>query len=385
MNFTLMHRKIAVAEIDISEKRARISSIGKVFNYEHLPIGITVHNGIPDIDDLDDWWQGRSIPASRQNFREAMENMGVSSSAQLLTKCFGLSLSDQYWVSPAQNHLEWEKINFFDNPFSEDVGNAFFQKADIADRKYSLNLLSPDNTSDGVLKKRWKIINGKRFLIKAGSDPFQQEPCNEEIATSIMSRLRIEHVPYSVIFNDGLPYSICENFVTSNTELVSGFYIHNIKRIETENADNFYKHFLDCCAELSIPNAQQNFDKMLTLDYLIANKDRHMSNFGAIRNAETLEWIGLAPIYDSGTSLWHNQIDIRAENAPCSKPFRSTHEEQIRLITDFSWLDLASLADIEIETEIANSLSKSPFTDDKRIERICQAFNARIESLKKHI
>ncbi len=45
---------------------------------------------------------------------------------------------------------------------------------------------------------------------------------------------------------------------------------------------------------------------MLTLDYIIANGDRHYNNFGFIRNAETLEWQGLAPIFDSGASLWHN-------------------------------------------------------------------------------
>ncbi len=34
---------------------------------------------------------------------------------------------------------------------------------------------------------------------------------------------------------------------------------------------------------------------MIVLDYLIANEDRHLNNFGVIRNAETLEWLGFAP------------------------------------------------------------------------------------------
>ena len=45
---------------------------------------------------------------------------------------------------------------------------------------------------------------------------------------------------------------------------------------------------------------------MIVIDYLLANTDRHYNNFGAIRNANSLEWIGSAPIYDSGTSLWCN-------------------------------------------------------------------------------
>jgi len=37
MNYILMHKKIAVAELNISEKRARISAIGEVFDYIHRP------------------------------------------------------------------------------------------------------------------------------------------------------------------------------------------------------------------------------------------------------------------------------------------------------------------------------------------------------------
>lgn len=39
---------------------------------------------------------------------------------------------------------------------------------------------------------------------------------------------------------------------------------------------------------------------MIVLDYLIVNEDRHQNNFGVVRNAETLEYLGAAPIYDSG-------------------------------------------------------------------------------------
>ncbi|MDR3154072.1 MAG: hypothetical protein LBW85_07355 [Deltaproteobacteria bacterium] len=46
---------------------------------------------------------------------------------------------------------------------------------------------------------------------------------------------------------------------------------------------------------------------MLAVDYLIANTDRHLNNFGALRNAGTLDWIGFAPVYDSGSSLWHDR------------------------------------------------------------------------------
>ena len=87
---------------------------------------------------------------------------------------------------------------------------------------------------------------------------------------------------------------------------------------------------------------------MIVLDYLIANEDRHYNNFGALRNAETLEWIGMAPIYDSGSSLGYNKVERRiyaCEDIEC-KPFKKHHEEQLKLVRDFSWIDFDRLSDL---------------------------------------
>lgn len=42
--------------------------------------------------------------------------------------------------------------------------------------------------------------------------------------------------------------------------------------------------------------------RMLVLDYIMGNTDRHTNNFGLIRSPDTQEWMGLALIFDSGTS-----------------------------------------------------------------------------------
>ena len=117
MEFLLMHRNIVVAEIEIDEETVAISKIGSVFTPEHIPIGICFKDNRPYRSDLNDWWHGRSIPASRQNFCEALADLGVSSAEKLLTKCFGLSLSDQYWINPVANQLKWENVNFFETLF----------------------------------------------------------------------------------------------------------------------------------------------------------------------------------------------------------------------------------------------------------------------------
>ena len=140
----------------------------------------------------------RSIPASRSGVREALETLGISDTKTLLIRCYGLSLSDQYWVRPANSDLTWERINFFTNDFSEDIGDILFGANKMSN---AIDFSSPDNTSDGNLKKRWRIIDGKRCLIKGGSNPYRQQPLNEVIATKIMNRLGIHCLQYTLIWN----------------------------------------------------------------------------------------------------------------------------------------------------------------------------------------
>ena len=378
MTYILTHKKIPVMEVEIDEATAVISKIRTVFAPERIPIGITVKGNQPDRGDMNDWWHGRSIPASRQNIQEALQRLGVATADKLTIKSYGLSLSDQYWINPVSNTLDWESINFFDNRFSNDVGDILFG---IAPNGAAISLLSPDNTSDGWLKKKWKIINGKRSLIKGGSDPFQQQPINEEVACAVMERLGIAHVTYSVIWDAGFPYSVCENFITADTELVSAYYIHNTKRIT--DIHNTYEHYIDCCADLGIPDARLAVDKMLTVDYIIANYDRHYANFGAVRNAETLDWLMPAPLYDNGSSLWCNYdaSAIRASETARSQPFCDFHEEQIKFVSDFSWLDVRCLKNID--EEIYEILLKARHINADRRDAICFAFRKRVNNLVK--
>jgi hypothetical protein len=376
MDYILMHKRIPVAEMTVDEETSAISVIGQVFAPERIPVGISLPDNRPDRGDMNDWWQGRSIPASRQNIRKALDELGISSAGKLITRCFGLSLSDQYWVNPVQSPLDWDEINFFDNAFSEDVGDVLFGGA-IQNGK--INLVSPDNTSDGWLKKKWKIIDGKRCLVKGGSDPYQQQPVSEAMAALVMNRLQIPHVPYTVIWENGLPYSVCENFLSSETELVSAFYIHNTLKLK--DAGKQYDHYIKCCDKLGIPGARVSLDQMLAVDFLIANSDRHYNNFGAVRNANTLEWIAPAPLYDNGSSFWYNQtsVVIRSAASTKSQPFCDTHEEQIKLIKNLSWLDLSGLRGLD--EEIHEFLTQTPHIDADRRDAICLAVGSRAKLL----
>ncbi|MBQ3139734.1 MAG: hypothetical protein IJB68_09550 [Ruminococcus sp.] len=94
MEYTLMHKNLPVAQIEIDEETGSISKIIEIFHEEHLPVGTvyTIHHETKaQRMALNHWWTGRSIPASRSGIREALDELGVYDTALLLMHCMGLN------------------------------------------------------------------------------------------------------------------------------------------------------------------------------------------------------------------------------------------------------------------------------------------------------
>ncbi len=171
-------------------------------------------------------------------------------------------------------------MNFFDNDFSEDMGDLLFGRAP---EHGTLDLMSPDNTSDGVIRKRWKIVDGKRCLVKGGTGQNMQEPFNEAIASMLMDSQGIDHVGYRLAWSGKIPVSVCEDFVGKHTELVTA---HGVCRIPRKANDaSLYSHYVRICDSLGI-DVVPSLDRMIVIDYIMANRDRHLGNFGLVRDAD---------------------------------------------------------------------------------------------------
>ena len=248
----------------------------------------------------------------------------------------GLSLTDHYWIRPQGSEVCWGDVNFFANGFSDDMGNLLFGR-DV--RTDAFDPVSPDNTSEGMLMKRWSIIDGSCYLIKAGELPYRQEAYNEKAACILAERMGIPHVEYDVIEYDGVVCSICDGFIDEDTELVSA---HQISRSEIhEPGVPLYDHLVSCCLHHRL-DAVPFLDRMMVFDYLIGNTDRHLNNFGVIRDSHTLEWRGFAPLFDNGTSMGCDleAEDIVSEAGLDCKPFSEYFPRQMALVRDTDWIDM---------------------------------------------
>lgn len=305
----LMNKHTQVALIEYNEDVQAIINIYEITNIEYAPLSFynAYHNmSISNVKAMNQWFQGRAIPSSRKNLNHLLERLNVSSPSDLLNKEFALSLSDQYWIVEEHSRIQWEDINFF----THDFDSTGFLQASLDDSSHSYtvqndSLKTPNNTIDGMLPKGWAIENNKQVLIKGTYTHFEQEPFNEWLVSQICKRLGFDYCNYIVdwhtIMQDKVIVSKCENFINKNEEIISAYDVfHSSKK---ENTINDYEHYVRILENHGILDARKKITEMFVVDYLTMNIDRHLKNFGIIRNVETLKWERVTPIFDTGQSM----------------------------------------------------------------------------------
>jgi hypothetical protein len=310
----------------------------------------------------------------------------------LAEKSYGLSLTDCYWINDTASPQNWADINFFDNDFSEDLGiltlgqdsaSSSVPKPDYA----NINLTSPNSTLGGDLLKKWKIVNGKRVLLKAGYGFTNQEPYNEVIATELHRRMipSGEYVAYTLFEDNRRVYSACDNMLGPNEELVPAWdVIRNIKQPNNLSDMRFYVWRLEQLG-LDPEVVLRSLAQMFAADFVLANRDRHYRNFGIIRNVDSLQVTRLAPVFDTGSCLWSDVelLDMPIDYEYMAKPFKYNGmrpADQVKLFEGcYDWFDpsmLDGFADAAAEI-----LSCNQNIPERRIEKIRKQLEKNIEQL----
>ena len=379
--FTLMNKDKKIFDFVYDSEEHFIVSFDRNYpdNEKYAPLGLIENNKL-NKSKFNKWWKNRQIPPSRKGLKEVLHNSDIymQDNFDLLdSKAYSLSLSDQYWVKSIGDDISWKDINFFDNDFSEDIGKILFNGGKTP---LNLNLNTPDMTSNGNYEKRWKIINDDRYLLKAGSKIYNQEPFNELIATKLYERIlnEDEYVEYDIIYDNDRAISKCKNFITKDTELIPAWKINEY--FDYKDNENKYEHYIRSLNILGIKNAEILINKMIVCDYIIANKDRHFNNFGVIRNVNTLEFIGIAPIYDNGCSLWYDENDMYVGEFFLTKSFEEYENKQLSLVKNLNFLDFNKLEDFS--NEVRNILSLNKLLSKERIDKIVNQIEYRINYLK---
>ena len=366
MKYTFMQKNEKIMDVDMDTYSGDVESILSVHVPERLPLSVLYKPAEASTKNtFQEWINYRNVPTTRDVIGNIFKSPNTRINA-LSLKSLGLNLSDQYWFKPYSANIKWEEVNFFQNDFTGHPLGMRFKKEITTPIVY--NSLSPDYSSNGNLPKFWYIDNGMRFLAKAGKRPYHQQLFNEIVACKLLQKAELPHIAYDLKNIDGNNYSICSTFVSPDTEYIPAHEIFNVVPFEEKNGR--YKHFLACSEALGIPNVRPMLDAMLQFDYLINNTDRHMGNFGFIRDVNTLKILGMAPIFDNGNSLWFDSPKslINEYHQP-SYPFAAKQDKQLKLTEPtIPWINKLSAK--FIADTITQEFAKHEIIDEDRTEKI---------------
>ena len=320
--YVLMHKNVPVLTMTLTENH-KIKEITRMIYEEHKPLNM--HSDQNQESALYEFMTHRSIPYSRKNLSQLLSAYDAEDSLELSIKSYQLSVSDHYWLKPIKDDLSWNDVNFFANPFNE--SSIFIREQE----QVNFNDVTPNTSVNGSLRQMWIRENHQLLLMKAGN-VLQLEPFNEVFVSKLLDRTIISHVQYELRqMQNGEYVCVCPIFTNDSVEFIPAWSV--VGRLHKKA--NKYEALLAQCEELQIPNYRRDIDAMILVDYITFNDDRHWGNFGFLRDSSTLEFIGMAPIFDNGNSLWYDQYKIPVDKpfyTYRSQPFTTTHDKQIKYI-----------------------------------------------------
>ena len=252
-------------------------------------------HGVANDETLWTWLTRRTVPRNRRNIEELMARIGLSSRnvKGIIELCRGLSLNDVYWVVPDGCEDSWKDFNLYENDFSNAIAQMAFSGVGPDFREQWTS--SPEFTTNGMLAKCWRRIDGNVLLYKSGTEGASNtgfEPYSEFYASQIAEAMGLGHVAYGLSRFKGRLCSTCPLFTSDRYGYVPAGRV--VSRDEAL--------------------ADPRFADIFFFDAVIFNTDRHMGNFGYLVDNDTNEIVGAAPIFDNGYGLFSLALDRRGDS-----------------------------------------------------------------------
>lgn len=233
---------------------------------------------------LEGWLASRAIDAHRTNSRllKKVLRLKTSDDAETALAVNAATITDQYWIKPDDSELCWEDVRFKENFFD---ALALRGDPDSFSRKPSR---TPELTNTGSFEKCWRLINGAWWMYKSGNE---LEYFSELFICRLGEKLGLDMAHYEM---DG-DYIRSEDFTHGakvNFEPMSA--------LMGENED--YSDCFDAILAIS-PDLAEQYLRIVWLDTICFNMDRHTENFGFLRDVKTGELLSMAPNYDNNIAL----------------------------------------------------------------------------------
>ena len=240
------------------------------------------------IHNADMWLETRAIDSHRANSRLLKKALRLVEKDDVSTVIHvnGATITDNYWIREIGSDLTYNDVRFSDDYFSNLALKGNYDSFNRAAN--SKRSRTPELTNVGSFEKCWKLRDGKWWMYKRATH-------NE-----MFSELFVYELGKLLGMNMAL-YERGEASIKSLDFTDSASV--NFEPASTFMGDNEEYSDVVCALEKICPQAIPDYIRMIFMDTVCANPDRHTNNFGLLRDTETGELLGFAPNYDNNMAL----------------------------------------------------------------------------------
>lgn len=261
-------------------------------------IKIEDRNMLPfGFENINLWLDNRKASKHNAHLRGIMRTFGCENNEGFIKITHAASINDTFWIKSDKENLQWEDVSLYRNPFSETISKLAFEGVGLYDEVFSST--TPEFSCEGSFRKcfiKEDLIgeNGSDiFLYKRGSEGNGLEPYCEIMASEIAKHVSSAAVSYKLVRLHEKIASKCNLF--TNEKYGFAPYV-KVSNDSTRSLENIFEYF-------SSIGSEQTFREMLVIDSLCFNQDRHLGNFGVLFDNDTLEIVGMSPIFDLNRTL----------------------------------------------------------------------------------
>lgn len=383
--YYLMHENIPVAAFVTDG--INVQEVGIVKNENsllHLPL-LDKSKGMDTKTSLKRWIENRGVPDTRQRIKIDLMAKNQTPFEYMLAN-LGLSLTDHYWLKPKDSTYTWENINLYQNDFKSAYS------LDLRDDDISIagkTNFVPSASLKGDLKKKWIISqDGTRILVKGNYNNTCRKSLCEVLATEIHRRQGLfPYTPYSTIQissdNQNIIGCMCPNFTDINTEFIPAIDI--VQSISKRSNKNYYETYIEFCANNGLNEyyIRKFMDYQILTDFITTNTDRHFNNFGLIRDSKTLKFIGPAPIFDSGNSMFYNTSSVKVDYGLLNIKVTSFREHEVKLLELVRNPNIVNLELLPSCSEVEKLFSTDTSTSYDTLSRLIRAYNKKNRAIER--
>ncbi|MBQ3513160.1 MAG: hypothetical protein IJA32_05090 [Lachnospiraceae bacterium] len=282
--FLLMNKNRPVALLEENRAFGELSYVVKETYDAYMPYGS---------QDINRWLDNRQAAKHRKHLKELMIRCGCYDKNGFINITHCTSLNDTFWVKSEKSDLKWEDVSLYTNPFDDTIARIAFDGVGLFGEQFSST--SPELTTEGSFEKCWIRENNNIYMIKRGSSGSVNagmEPYSEVIVSQLTTAIGCRAVNYELVYHHKYLASKCKLFTSEQYGFVPmAAYSNNKATIQS---------VIDITHKL---NCEEDFRRMLVIDAICYNIDRHAGNYGFIVNNDTGEPLKLAPLFDHNYAL----------------------------------------------------------------------------------